>query len=530
MIQKTKLKDKPNRVRIPVNYASINDIAYESGRTDASNAERFVDRFSDKLLFIPKWNKWLNWDGCRWAEDSGTGVHQRAKLYSKSLWGDVGRLAEFMDRSELGPLQTFVKQSNQAGKIRSFLELARSDERVVCQVDQLDNQPTWLNVANGTIDLDNGTIKAHSPADKITQIANVKHDPKAQCTQWLSTLNLIFAGDEKLVRYVQQLLGYSISGIVSEEVLPVCYGLGCNGKSTLWNCVLELLGDYGRAASADLLLPDKNPHPTIIAGLYKKRFVPIGEPAQGRELSESMAKMLSSTDRIEARRMREDQWEFFPTHKIWIPTNHKPRIKGTDDGIWRRVKLIPFTVDLRKVTTPKKGFATWLAQNEGSGILNWLIAGYQDWRAHGFAEPRAVTVATNDYRANEDTLGEFLNDHCVVDDQAIGTAAELFECYSVKHGGKWTKTFFGKAMAERFKKDKPTNGQFRRQVIYHGVRLQDENSDIPEENENWHQLAPVSLFPLRVSANPIGVTTQLVPTSAKTEIEPDPDDENGGLI
>ncbi len=449
-------------------------ITSDQGRTDAANAWRFVDKFEHRILYIPKWKKWLAWDGRRWLDDGGVGVYQLGKQFSDGLWAEYVQAARTeITRDELNAIRSFVRRSNQRGKIADFIALAQSDERVVCQHENLNKDPYLLNVANGTLNLKTGELSKHNPNDLITQAAPVSYSAEATCPQWMDALSLIFDGDKEIVWYLQQLLGYCFSGLVSEHILPIAYGCGCNGKSTIVNVVLGLMGDYGAIANQELLMPAKHSgHPTEKAALYQKRFVAISEPAQGRRLDESKTKELTGGDMVSCRRMNEDFWNYSPTHTFWMSTNHKPKIGGTDEGIWRRVKLIPFLVDLRTKTEPRKGFAEWLIANEGPGILAWAVRGFQDWLEFGFAEPPAVTQATETYRAGEDELGSWLAEFCIVEDGAVEQAGRLFESYQ-RAGGRMTKTSFGEQMSQRFEKEKPTTGPNRKKMVYHGVRLAD---------------------------------------------------------
>ena len=238
-----------------------------------------------------------------------------------------------------------------------------------------------------------------------------------------------------------------------------------------------ILGDYATIASEDLLLATKHsPHPTEKAQLYQKRFVAISEPSQGRSLDEAKVKALTGGDPVNCRRCGEDFWEFQPTHKFWMSTNHKPKVRGTDEGIWRRVKLIPFTVDLRTKTEPRPGLADWLIANEGPGILAWAVRGFRDWLECGFAEPAAVTAATAEYRAAEDELGQWVDEYCIKEEGAIELAGSLFESYR-RSGGTLTQKAFGEALGKNFPKDKPTSGPYRRKTIYRGLRLTELGSE-----------------------------------------------------
>ncbi len=505
------------KIRLPESRHELSNILLESGRTDSANAERFIDSNAAGLVFVPEWGKWLSWDGRRWHDDSNVGIWQRAKQHAKSLWSLLVDHAPNVDRDELGTLQSFIKASNQLGKILAFVKLAESDKRIVCPVSALNQHHARLNVLNGTVDLETGELLKHDPANRITQLANVRFDAAATCPEWEATLQLIFDGDNDLIRYVQQLLGYSCSGLTDYHVLPICWGGGNNGKSTIWGVVEKLLGDYSKPASQDLLLPVQQQHPTIIADLYQRRFVPLAEIDQGQHLAEAIAKTLTGGDKLTARKCKQDFWDFEPTHKLWLSSNHKPKISGTDGGIWRRVKLIPFTVDIATKTTPKPGFARWLIQHEGPGILAWMVRGFQDYRQNGMAEPQCVTIATNEYRSAEDKLGVFLHEHCTIEADSTATAAELFEVYQRDFGGKWSKTAFGSAMAERFTKERGTSGPLRNKWVYRGVRL-----------SSCAELRPVAMSVNRDLANSIGEPLELGATRSKCDFADEDDDFFGG--
>jgi putative DNA primase/helicase len=447
-------------------------------QTDVANSERFVGTYQKQILYVPEWKRWLAWDGRRWLDDNGVSVLKLGKRYAKSLW-DVFAAAAATDanRDQLSLLRTFCKRTNQRAKIQDFITLAAADERVVCKSDELNANPILLNCLNGTLNLETGQLAKHDPSERITQLAIVEYQPDAKCPEWLAALDLIFDGDRHLVCYFQQLCGYMLSGLTTAHVMPIAYGSGCNGKSTVTNVLLGLLGDYGHTANQDLILPTKqNPHPTERAQLYQKRFVAISETPQDRWMDESKMKSLTGGDEVNCRKNKEDFWTFKPTHKFWMSTNHKPRIRGTDEGVWRRLKLIPFTVDVRKKTTPNPWLAEWLIANEGPGILAWAAQGFRDWLELGFTEPPAVTIATADYRAAEDELAVWIEDNCIIEDEAEERAERLYRAYAAT-GGKLTKTTFGTRLSERFEKLKATSGPNRLKVVYRGIMLADGGLD-----------------------------------------------------
>jgi putative DNA primase/helicase len=470
---------KPNVAAAEETKAELESIIEDKGRTDLANARRFVAQFGDELVYVPAWKRWLSWDGRRWADDHEIGARRLANEYARGLWQWLAKFGEQgIGRDELGTVATFFRQSNKLQGIQAFLRLAESDSRVVCQADQLNSNPCLLNLLNGTLDLESGQLRKHSREDRLTQLEMVEFHPKAICPEWEATIDLIFDGDKELQQFVQRILGYSIAGLTSEHILPICWGDGCNGKSTIWNAMVMLLGDYALLANQELLLPARSEHPTAKASLFQKRFVAISEPSQGRALDEAKVKELTGDEIITARRMYENFWSFRATHTFWLSTNHRPKIRGSDEGIWRRIKLIPFTVDLRKRTEIKKDFARSLVAKEGPGILNWLIKGYQQWRQFGLDEPNSVKEATTTYRQDEDVVTRFITEHCVVAGKCSVVASDLFRAFE-SQGGRLSQTVFGMRVAERFPKVRAHSGPHRNKLIYEGLGLLSQQSEEP---------------------------------------------------
>jgi putative DNA primase/helicase len=439
-------------------------------------AQRFIDRFDDELRFVPKWGKWLHWDNRRWAEDHRSIRATRlGRRFAKTLWSELAEASQkYSRKSDANELFKFVRDANERKGIDAFVKLATTDERIEVDVAELNRNPYLLNLQNGTLDLQTGKFREHRQNDRITQLASVAYDQQAKCELWKTTLQTIFHGDDEIVAFVQRLLGYSISGLQSEHVLPIAYGSGCNGKSTVTNTILALLGDYGGLANEALLLGSKDAHPTEKAFLYQKRFVAISEPEQGSRLRESRVKELTGDGTITARRMHEDFWSFERTHTFWMSTNHLPRITGSDEGIWRRVKLIPFEVDLRTVTTPVPDLDKRLVADEGPGILNWLIQGFLDWQAYGLQEPQKVKAAVSSYKSEEDELELFIAERCIVGGGCMVEAERIFNSYQA-WGGKMSRNLFGRKLGEKFAKDKPNAGDFRKKTLYQGIDLTNEN-------------------------------------------------------
>src|SRR5208283_4668705 len=229
----------------------------------------------------------------------------------------------------------------------------------------------------------------------------------AVCRTWLAVLEKIFNRDSEVIGYLQRFTGYSLTGDVSEQVLNIWHGVGANGKSTVANTIMEMLGsDYAMKAAADLLLAKwDNDHPTALTDLHGKRFVACIETDDGRRLAEALVKELTGGDPIRARRMREDFWQFMPTHKVVLACNHRPTVRGTDHAIWRRLKLVPFNVVIPPNERDKQLPAK--LRDELPGILAWAVRGCLDWQRHGLEDPKAIIAATADYQNAEDVLLNF---------------------------------------------------------------------------------------------------------------------------
>lgn len=413
----------------PKDRESVDDsLLIAEGRTEAANAGRLACRYRDEIRWCDPWGKWLLWDGKRWKMDDSKRIDGFAKTVAFSLWETVTDLADDADADEktINAMWRFAAASNQANAIRNMVTLARSDVAIL--PDALDRDPWALNVDNGTLDLRTGKLFPHAQTDWITKLSPVAFDPQAQCPVWQEFLRVITDDNVALAWYLQRLVGYCLTGSTRDHILPILHGSGSNGKSTFISAVLELLGeDYALKAPADLLLAKNDAHPTERADLFGKRFVACTETEEGRRLAESLVKELTGGDKIRARRMREDFWEFTATHKIWMATNHKPDVRGTDHGIWRRIKLIPFTVTISDCRQDK--LLPDKLRAELPGILNWALAGCADWQKDGLNDPEDVTKATDGYRSEMDIVGAFIEECCLVGANHTVSASTLFTAY-----------------------------------------------------------------------------------------------------
>ncbi len=421
------------------NRAEYLNLLAPEGRTEAANAKRLVSMFGSDLHWCELWKKWLAWDSTHWSVDDTRKIDSCAKAVVDVLWAMGKKLRAKAEKESdeskkvslikaIEPVFAFAKQSSRAPAIANMITLAKSEPGIPILPDALDADPWALCVANGVVDLRTGELRAHRREDYFTKVSPVAYDRSADCPTWMNFLDQIFSGKESILRFVRRAVGFSITASVAEHALFFCYGTGANGKSTFLNTLLAMLGeDYSAKAPTDLLLAKKSAHPTELTLLWGRRLVACVEAESGRRLAEAAVKEMTGGDKITARRMREDFWSFNPSHKLWLAANHKPIVRGTDHGIWRRIKLIPFTVTIPKERQDKQLPEKLLA--ELPGILNWAVKGCTEWQADGLDEPEEVTGATAEYRQEQDVLGRFVEECCVVDPAAKAQATPLYQAY-----------------------------------------------------------------------------------------------------
>lgn len=388
--------------------------------TDLGNARRLVDAHSGELRYVAEWAKWVAWDGARWKLDLTGEVQRRTKQTVEGI----------LDEARAGSndkLFTWGIRSQSHAGLNNCVNVAASEPTMPILVGSLDADPWALNVANGTVDLRNGHLRPHRSEDLFTKLTPVHWDPDATCPVFEASLEQIIPS-AAVRHFVQRHVGYSLTGLTTEQVLVLFIGVGANGKSTLTNVLQELLGDYASPAPPRLLVTEKHSeHPTQVADLLGKRLVIAQEVQQGHALDEEMVKTLTGGDRLKARRMREDYWSFDPTHKLVLAANHRPRITGTDHAIWRRIRLVPFDVVI-PATDQDHHLADKL-RAELPGILNWAVQGCLAWQTDGLDAPDEVTVATDAYRQEQDVVAQFIGECCVTNPMVKVRSSQLYDAY-----------------------------------------------------------------------------------------------------
>ncbi len=438
--------------------------------TDMGNAERLVARHGDDLLYCKPLGGWLVWDGTRWKRDESGEVERRAKEAVRSIYGEAEKAS---DDDRRRAIAAHAKASESRVRRDAMIVMAHSEPGIPTGPEALDRDLLLLNAKNGTIDLRTGVLRGHRRDDLITKIAPVEYDPDVSAPVFDAFLAKILPSPE-LRRFVQTVIGYAAIGENTEEILPIFHGSGANGKSTLVNVVMEALGDYAQQAAPDLLMAKQGSHPTELADLFGARFVAAVETDDGRRFNEGLIKQLTGRDKIKARRMREDFWQFDPTHTPFLATNHAPEVRGTDHAIWRRIKRVPFDVQIPPAEQDKK--LSEKLREELPGVLAWMVRGALIYQKNGLREPPEVSTATQEYREEMDVLAAFIADECVVKDEASVGATPLYEAYQGwcgRNGEKELKqTRFGRQVRERGFRSERTP-----RVVYYGIGLR---TDRPE--------------------------------------------------
>lgn len=372
--------------------------------TDLGNAQRLVARCGQNLRFNFKAEKFLIWNGSCWETDETGEVVRLAKKTIQSMYVDAAGL----DDPDRPALAKHAVRSEQAPRIRAMVELAKTEPGIPVTPAQLDANAWLLNCTNGTIDLVTGKLLPFNPANLCVKQVPVAFDADAECPTWLAFLNRVMAEDTVLISFLQRVIGYSLTGLTREQVLFLLYGVGANGKTTFIETIRSVLGNYAQQADFSSFLQKQNDCArNDLARLTGARFVTAAEAGEGRKLDETVVKQATGGDKITARFLYHEHFEFTPQFKLFLVTNHKPRITGTDEGIWRRIRLIPFTV-----TIPDKERDKQLReklQKELPGILAWAVRGCLAWRRDGLGESKQVSQATAEYRREMDPLADNLD-------------------------------------------------------------------------------------------------------------------------
>lgn len=387
--------------------------------TDISNGQRLVDTYGKDLRYCGERSAWFVWDGSRWREDAAGDVYWYASQVARRF------TVQCAEDGEDAALLKAAKRAEHWTRIRNAVEAAGHDHarRVQVRREELDADPWLLNVRNGTLDLRTGELRPHAREDLLTKVAPTDFAPDAPAPRFLRFLEEVLP-DAETRGFLQRFLGYALVGEIRDHVCVFATGNGANGKGTLTETILSVLGgDFSKAVSSRLLTDTGHEeHLTMEAALEGKRLAIASELAKGAKWSEERLKGLTGGDTRDVRRMYENPWNMAPTAKFLITANDKPRARDAEPSFWRRLRVVHFPVSF--VGREDTGLRAAL-DAERSGILAWLVRGCLEWQARGLDAPEAVLAATAEYRKAEDRVAEFLAE------QPAGEVAakELFKAW-----------------------------------------------------------------------------------------------------
>lgn len=367
--------------------------------TDKGNTSLFIDRHSGQLRYVPTRGKWITWDGTRWhyEEDDGAAV--------EAAWETIEAIDPEDDTQRKHQAKSLSRRS-----LEAITGLARRDSTIRLRASQLDAHPYELNTPGGIVNLTTGQTSPHDPAKLHTKLTNATPDPSQPTPLWDQFLATTFDGDPELIDFIQRLIGYAATGQVKHHILPFLHGGGGNGKSVFLDTMTGILGDYATSTPAGFLMAGRDQHDTEIARLAGMRLVVCSEVNQDSKFDEAKVKTLTGGDLITARFMRQDYFDFTPTHTLFLMGNHQPRVSAGGESFWRRLRLLPFTKQI-----PDKqridALSDRLINEEGGGIMAWIIDGAVKAEKYGLHAPSIVTSATDVYAQEEDAFARFISDN-----------------------------------------------------------------------------------------------------------------------
>ena len=435
---------------------------------DTGNAERFTDNFNDAVRYSYVRKNWYFYNGKTWSLDQEGKVKSLVDEILEKMKQEPVFVSDDVDEEEAQKnLRKHIKYSRGSNGKTNMLK--ESQHLLPIQPDEFDKDKHLLNVQNGYLDLTTGQLHEHDKNKFFTKISSIEYTDKIDCPQWIDFLYQIFDGNKPLIDYMQRAVGYSLSGSTEEQMMFILHGNGRNGKSVFLDIITEIMGSYTTNIQPQTLMvkPQQGSANSDVARLDGARLVTTTEPNDGMRFDEGLVKQMTGGDKVTARFLYGDEFDYFPQFKIWMATNHKPIIRGTDDGIWRRLAVIPFTVQIpeNKVDRQLKN----KLKREMKGILNWAVEGYQEWKRIGLNEPQVIKDQRITYRTEMDAVELFIEECCVRKDGEREKASNLYGIYK-----SWAKdneqylmssTKFGREMSNKFQKI-TSNG-----VHYVGIKL-----------------------------------------------------------
>ncbi len=443
--------------------------------SDTGNAEAFEILYKQRFKFQHSMDRWFVWNGLRWVPDVN-GEAERAAIDTArwrgtAIWLSWAEAKEKEDKSRVVEDSEFALSAESVRGIKATLEVAKNLRSFATVATDYDRNPFLLTVGNGTLNLRNGELRRADPEDLITLGTDIQYDPSGGCRRWLQFLAEIFTDDSDLIGFMQRAVGYSLTGDTREQCLFILYGNGANGKSTFLETVHRLVGPHAVTTPFDTFMKQRNvggPR-NDLAALVGARLVLASEAGQDADLDEAVIKRVTGQDKIACRHLYGEFFEFTPQFKIWLATNYKPAIRGNDDAIWRRIRLIPFNQQFKG--DKRDSMLSEKLRAELPGILAWAVEGCLDWQRSGLGRPKTVLNATTEYRHEPDQVARFVSECCSVEKDRSVTGKALYEAYvqfCQRQGEKYlANNIFAAQIARRNIEKKRTS----RGLVYQGLGL-----------------------------------------------------------
>lgn len=439
---------------------------------DSGNAKRLTDNYGDVIRYSYVDKKWYIYNGVNWEQDEKGFIYKLVDNVADDLKKEKVKIPEGTDeKDEKDIIKNFNKfvsrtQSHQ-GKLNMVKE---TQHHVSITHGEFDTDPMLFNTQNGYVDLSDGTLHDEDKAKMFLSVSGVEYTENVDCPEWLNFLDTTFVHNQELIKYIQKAVGYTLTGLTKEQIMFVMYGNGRNGKSVFINTLQNILGTYSKTLNAASLMVKQNNSggpSSDIARLESARAVFSSESNDGSRLDEGLVKQMTGGDTMTARYMYGSDFEFTPKFKLWMATNSKPIVRGTDDGIWRRIVLIPFLHQVPIEDIDKN--LEYKLQREQLGILNWAVEGCMLWQKEGINPPTIIKNASNEYRKEMDPIEQFIEENCEKGPDYQISAKQFFEDYTKwahgNHEHEFTNTMFGRNVVKKYAKKKTKKG-----AVYLGIR------------------------------------------------------------
>lgn len=394
--------------------------------TDMGNARRFALAWQHSVRYAQGLG-WVVWDGTRWNRDELNTVQELAKDTARSILTEAVVNEDEDVREELA---RWAKMSQSQRSVSATMSLASSETEVAAPSEAFDSDPWLLNCTNGTVDLRTAELAPHAQMQYITKIVGTAFVPEAQCPRWHKFLAQIVP-DPDVREFIRRAVGYSLTGVTSEKVMLILYGAGNNGKSVFLEVLRQVLGEYAASTPTSMFVNRKGDSiPNDIARLRSARFVTASETEKGARMDATLVKTLTGGDKVTARFMRQEFFEFTPELKLWLATNHPPRTNDFGEALWSRLRFVPFTVAIPKEEQIARHELEAALFAEAEGILAWAVHGAMSWQKEGtLTEPLAVMLATSEQRIENDYLLRFVDDSLDADPRHWVPLQDVYNTY-----------------------------------------------------------------------------------------------------